>query len=71
VKGPTAAFMEFAKLPLNSDGIATYYEGLIDGLVADRRTEHLPTLETDVLMDTPTKRRRVADETLGFALALS
>ena len=70
VKGPTAAFMEFARLPLDSDGIVTYYDGLIDGLVADRRTRQVPVLETDVLMDTPTNRRRVAEETLGFALAL-
>jgi LPPG:FO 2-phospho-L-lactate transferase len=70
VKGPTAAFMDFAKLPLTSDGIATYYDGLIDGLVADRRAEHLPVLETDVMMATELARRRVAEETLGFALAL-
>jgi LPPG:FO 2-phospho-L-lactate transferase len=70
VKGPTAAFMEFANLPLSNDGIATYYDGLIDGLVADGRTARVPTLETDVLMDTAAKRRRVAEETLGFAMAL-
>jgi LPPG:FO 2-phospho-L-lactate transferase len=70
VKGPTAAFMEFANLPLSNNGIATYYNGLIDGLVADRRADRFPTLETDVLMDTATKRRRVAEETLGFAAAL-
>jgi LPPG:FO 2-phospho-L-lactate transferase len=71
VKGPTAAFMDFANLPLTSDGIADYYEGVIDGLVADRRTERLPVLETDVLMATNDARRRVAERTLGFALALS
>jgi LPPG:FO 2-phospho-L-lactate transferase len=70
VKGPTAAFMEFAKLPLTSDGIATYYDGLIDGLVADRRTRQVPVLEIDVLMATAHARRRIAQETLGFALAL-
>jgi LPPG:FO 2-phospho-L-lactate transferase len=70
VKGPTAAFMDFANLPLTSDGIATYYDGLIDGLVADRRPTSLPALETDVLMNTPETRRRVAEETIGFALAL-
>ncbi len=70
VKGPTAAFMAWKGLPLTSDGIATYYEGLIDGLVADKRARSMPVLETDVLMDTPDGRRRVADETLRFALAL-
>ena len=70
VKGPTAAFMAFAGLPLDSDGIATYYDGLIDGLVADRATRLLPALETDVLMDTPTARRRVAEHALSFAVTL-
>jgi LPPG:FO 2-phospho-L-lactate transferase len=71
VKGPTAAFMEFAGLPLSSDGIGAYYDGLIDGLVADQRAPRLPVLETDVLMASADARRRVADEALGFALALS
>ncbi len=71
VKGPTGAFMEWAGLPVDSDGIAAGYDGLIDGLVADRRTRAVPVLETDVMMDTPAARRRVADETLGFALALA
>jgi LPPG:FO 2-phospho-L-lactate transferase len=70
VKGPTAAFMEFTDLPVSNDGIATYYEGLIDGLVGDERTEGLPVLETDVMMATPDARRRVAEETLKFTLAL-
>ena len=70
VKGPTAAFMEFAGLRVSNDGIAAYYDGLIDGLVADRRTHGLPALETDVLMDGPDGRRRVAEQTLNFALAL-
>jgi len=70
VKGPTEAFMAWAGRPLSSDGIAAYYEGVIDGLVADTRAELVPVLETDVLMDTPAARRRVADQTLRFALAL-
>jgi LPPG:FO 2-phospho-L-lactate transferase len=70
VKGPTAAFMEFTGLPLSADGIATYYEGVIDGLVADERTDRMPVLETDVLMASPDARRRVAEEALRFALAL-
>jgi LPPG:FO 2-phospho-L-lactate transferase len=71
VKGPTAAFMEFTGLPLTTDGIAAYYDGVVDGLVADQRAERVPVLETDVLMDTPTARRRVAEEALRFALALA
>ena len=39
LKGPTAAFMEWAGQPLSADGIASVYDGVIDGLVADDRTE--------------------------------
>jgi LPPG:FO 2-phospho-L-lactate transferase len=70
LKGPTAAFMEFSRQPLSSDGIAAAYAGVIDGLVADQRTESVPVLEADVLMDTADARRRVAQETLRFAAAL-
>ena len=70
VKGPTAAFMDFMNLPVSTDGVAAYYEGLIHGLVADQRCDRIPVLETDVLMATPEDRRRVAEETLKFALAL-
>jgi len=62
--------MAWTGRPLTSDGIAALYEGVIDGLVADGRAQGLPSLETDVLMDTPAARRRVAEETLRFALAL-
>jgi LPPG:FO 2-phospho-L-lactate transferase len=70
VKGPTEDFLRWAGRPLTSDGIAACYEGLLDGLVADRRADGLPVLETDVLMQTPTARRRVADDTLRFARSL-
>jgi len=70
VKGPTERFMAWAARPLSSDGIAACYGGVIDGLVADKRTQLVPVLETDVLMETPDARRRVAEETLRFALAL-
>jgi LPPG:FO 2-phospho-L-lactate transferase len=70
VKGPTRAFMEWAGLPLTSDGIAAAYDGVVDGLISDDRTPSLPTLEMDVLMDTEAARRQVADDTLRFALAL-
>ena len=31
--------MRWSGRPLTSDGIAAYYEGVIDGLVADRRAQ--------------------------------
>ncbi len=70
VKGPTEPFMRWAGQPLTSDGIADLYAGLIDGLVADERTDRVPVLQTDVLMDTADKRVRLARETVRFALAL-
>jgi LPPG:FO 2-phospho-L-lactate transferase len=71
IKGPTEACLRWAGHALSSAGIAGAYAGLIDGLIADERTGALPTLETEVLMDTPERRSRLADETLHFALALS
>ncbi len=70
LKGPTEPLLEWAGQPLSSDGIAAYYEGLLDGLVADERTDDLPTLETDVAMPDAAGRRRVAQEALDFAQAL-
>jgi LPPG:FO 2-phospho-L-lactate transferase len=70
LKGPTAAFMAWAGHALDSDGIASAYAGLIDGLVADTPASELTTNVTDVLLGDPASRRRVARETLEFALSL-
>jgi LPPG:FO 2-phospho-L-lactate transferase len=70
VKGPTAQFMAWAGRSLDSDGIVAQYEDVIDGLIADQRASVVPTLETEILMDTTNARRRVAEDTLRFALAL-
>ena len=70
LKGPTDAFMAWTGEPLSSDGIAALYDGLLDGLVADERTDALPMLETDVAMPDADGRRRVAQAALGFAQAL-
>ena len=55
----------------DSDGIAGHYGDLIDGLVADERAAHVPTLETDVSLGDPAARRRVARAVLDFAAALT
>ncbi|HWF24607.1 MAG TPA: 2-phospho-L-lactate transferase [Solirubrobacteraceae bacterium] len=70
VKGPTREFMDGAGLPPDAAGIATAYDGVIDGLVADERTDGVPVLETDVLMADGEGRRRLAEDALGFAEAL-
>jgi LPPG:FO 2-phospho-L-lactate transferase len=71
IKGPTAEFLRYAGQPLNSDGIAGYYAGVLDGLVADEPTARVPVHETETLMDTPAARRRVAQATLRFAAQLA
>jgi LPPG:FO 2-phospho-L-lactate transferase len=71
VKGPTEPFMRWAGQEPSADGVAALYEGLIDGLVADERTGRVPVLETDTLMKDAAARRRVAEETLRLADALT
>jgi LPPG:FO 2-phospho-L-lactate transferase len=70
LKGPTASFMAFAALDLSADGVADFYGELLDGIVADENVGRLATLQTDTRMDDARSRARVAEETLGFAVAL-
>jgi LPPG:FO 2-phospho-L-lactate transferase len=71
VKGPTDAFMRWMGRPLNSAGVAEWYEGVITGLVADDADAGaVPVHQTDVLMQTADDRRRVAEAALSFALTL-
>jgi LPPG:FO 2-phospho-L-lactate transferase len=71
LKGPTEPFMRWAGLSLDADGIAAWYEGLLDGLVADEPCDALPVLRTDTLMSDAAGRRRVAAEALHFAEGLA
>jgi LPPG:FO 2-phospho-L-lactate transferase len=71
LKGPTAACLAWAGHTLDSDGIAAAYAPWIDGLVADESARGIVTLERDVLLDTPQRRREVAEATLSFALGLT
>jgi len=70
LKGPTAAFMAWAGLPVSAAGTARAYDDLLDGMVADEPVEGLPTLQTDTRMDDADARRRVAQDVLRFAEAL-
>jgi LPPG:FO 2-phospho-L-lactate transferase len=70
LKGPTAAFMAFAALECNADGVADFYGDLLDGIVADENVARLPTLQIDTRMDDASSRARVARQTLDFAEAL-
>ena len=74
IKGPSDAFMEFAGLPLGTDGALAAYAGMIDGLVADEPPADdpapVPVHVTDTLMADEAGRRRVAQATLEFAATL-
>ena len=71
LKGPTASFMAFAALDVSAEGVADFYGELLDGMVADEPVGGLPTLQTDTRMDDAEGRKRLAQETLSFAEALS
>jgi LPPG:FO 2-phospho-L-lactate transferase len=70
LKGPTAVFMRAMGVTPDTAGVAELYRGVIDGLIADEPVEGLPVLQTDVRMDGPDGRARLARETLAFAAAL-
>ncbi len=71
LKGPTAVCLEWAGQTVDSDGIAAIYESLIDGLIADSPAAAVTTLQTDVRLDTPQRRRSVAAATLTFATSVA
>jgi LPPG:FO 2-phospho-L-lactate transferase len=70
VKGPTAAFMQFARVPCTAQGIAQIYGELLDGIVADEDVEGVQCLNTDTDMRDADARARLASATLEFAHAL-
>lgn len=73
IKGPTAAFMAWAGLPLGAAGIARAYAGLADGLLADEAqgVPDVPVRVADTLMTDAAGRRAVAQAALDLALELS
>jgi LPPG:FO 2-phospho-L-lactate transferase len=71
VKGPTESFCRHAGIALSATGIASAYEGVIDGIVADEPANGVPELVTDTLMETADERARLARELLDFAASLS
>jgi LPPG:FO 2-phospho-L-lactate transferase len=75
LKGPTAAFMHAVGRPSNAAGVASLYEGLIDGMVCDADDpdpppENVRVLTCPTLMDGGEGRFRLAARTLDFALRL-
>jgi LPPG:FO 2-phospho-L-lactate transferase len=70
LKGPTAAFMEFAGLPCSAAGVASFYGELLDGMIADEDVPGLRVLRADTYMHDPASRARVAEQTLTFTESL-
>jgi len=80
LKGPTAACLRWAGVPVSAAGLAELYGELLDGLISDEPTGSGPGdglggrpqfRRTDVLMDGPEARRRLAAEAVAFAADLA
>jgi LPPG:FO 2-phospho-L-lactate transferase len=83
VKGPTAAFLEWAGQPVSASGVAALYGDVLDGIVADEPiapvasgeqgglARDLPAHTTGLLMADAAGRLRLAQETLAFAGSLA
>ena len=68
LKGPTAAFMDFAGLPCSAAGIREHYGELLDGIVADEQLEAPPaSLLTATRMDDAAARQQLAEAAVRFA----
>jgi LPPG:FO 2-phospho-L-lactate transferase len=75
VKGPTNAFMRAIARPTTAAGVASLYEGLLDGMVCDEGDpdpppEGVTTEARSTLMTDAASRRGMAEAVLKFAAAL-
>jgi LPPG:FO 2-phospho-L-lactate transferase len=76
VKGPTENFMAAVGRPCTAEGVASLYEGLLDGMVVDigdpdPAPAQIQTIAAPILMDDDKARRRVARVVLGFGASLA
>jgi LPPG:FO 2-phospho-L-lactate transferase len=75
VKGPTDLFMAAIGRPSTAAGVASLYEGLLDGMICDTEDPdpppaRIPVLSCPTLMEGATGRRDLAERTLEFASSL-
>ena len=75
VKGPTDLFMQAVGRPSTAAGVASLYEGLIDGMVCDAEDpephpEAVPVHSCPTLMEGAKGRRALGERTLEFASKL-
>lgn len=68
IKGPARKIMEELGLDPSTNGITDFYAGLIDSLVVDRgdAPDRGTFFETNILMQTPADRVRLAQEILNY-----
>ena len=71
LKGPTAAFMEFAARDCSAGGVRDFYGELLDGIVADEDVGGVALLRTDTRMDGAEGRMRLARAAVTFAEGLA
>ena len=76
VKGPTEPFMAAVGRPVTAAGVASLYEGLLDGMVVDSGDpepppEGIPIHACPTLMSDDESRTALAAEVLEFAAALA
>jgi LPPG:FO 2-phospho-L-lactate transferase len=72
IKGPTEAFMAAVGRPVNAEGVASLYAGLIDAIVVDQDDPDPPpsglrVLSCPTLMEGTNGRRALAQRVLAFA----
>lgn len=75
IKGPTEAFMHAIGRPVSAAGVASLYQGLLDGMVVDEGDpdpppSDPPALVCQTLMEGPPGRRALAQHVLEFANTL-
>jgi len=75
IKGPTEAFMASIGRPVSAEGVASLYQGLLDGLVVDEGDPEPPpdglgTLVCPTLMEGAEGRRSLAERVLEWAESL-
>ena len=75
IKGPTESFMAATGRPVNSAGVASLYEGLLDAIVVDEGDPDPPpdgvrSLSCPTLMEGPRGRRALAERALAFGAVL-
>jgi LPPG:FO 2-phospho-L-lactate transferase len=70
LKGPTAAFMEYAGRECSAAGVAELYGELLEGIVTDEELARPACLRIDTRMDDAPARAALARATVEFALSL-